>query len=141
MNKLLILLSGTFLFQVSVAISLGDTLNEEIASKANTSNSVTKLIKTSSKTLTFQSTSTHGKIIYQVNKNTNQVYSIRWQDKKAFKPQDILGSKYFAEFQQAKKRKALLRGLEVNDGNLSFSQFGSMLSGIQGAAAVQSLTP
>jgi|GEM_PF-4195669 len=140
MNKLLILLSAALLVQISGAISLGDTMNQTIAAQTNTTTSVTKLIATTSKSSTFETTSATGKMILLVNNKTNKVYSISWQDNQAANLQEILG-KYYPEFQNAGTKKRFpLRGITVNDGDLTFTQFGSML-GIQGTTTIRSLAP
>ena len=141
MNKLLILLSAALLVQISGAISLGDTMNQGIAAQTNTSTSVTKLTDVKSKYSTFVTTSATGNTTFLVNNKTNKVYSISWQDNQAADLQEILG-KYYPEFQNAKTKKRFpLRAITVDDGDLTFSQSGSMLSGIQGTTTIRSLAP
>lgn len=141
MNKLLILLSSAILVQVSSAISIGDTLNQNIAMQTNTPTSVTQLIKSDDNSLTFQKASPHSKVKYLVNKKTNKVYSISWHTKQTMNAKDILGDKYYLEFQNASVKKLVrFRGISVGDGDLSFSQFGSMM-GMRGSASVHSLSP
>ncbi|HLX52838.1 MAG TPA: DUF2844 domain-containing protein [Aquella sp.] len=141
MNKLLILLLAALLVQISSAISLGDTMNQEIAAQTNTATSVTKLTDVKSKYSTFVTTSATGNTTFLVNNKTNKVYSISWQDNQAADLQAVLG-KYYPEFQNAGIKKRIpLRAITVDDGDLTFSQFGSMLSGVQGSTTVRSLAP
>lgn len=143
MNKLLILISSVLLMHGACAVSLGDTMNQQVAAQTNTTTSVTKLLSSDSKSSTFISTSTQGSMRFLVNNHTNKVYSISWQDKQAANLENVLGSSYYPEFNAAKTTavRIPLRGIAVNDGNLSVSQFGSMLSGFQGVATVSSLAP
>lgn len=141
MNKLLILLSAALLVQTSGAISLGDTMNQEIAAQTNTTTSVTKLIKANNKSSTFETTSATGKMTFLVNNKSNKVYSISWQDNQAADLQEVLG-KYYPEFQNAGSKKRFpLRAIIVDDGDLTFTQSGSMLSGIKGTTTIRSLAP
>ena len=143
-KPLLILLCNTALTQIACAISLGGTMNQKIAAQINTTTSATKLLTQNSKVSTFQNTSAHGIMKFMVNNKTSRVYSISWQDKQAANLKEILGNTYYSEFQQAAKKPTLrvpLRGIMVDDGNLQVNQFGSMLSGIQGIATVNSLAP
>jgi hypothetical protein len=144
MNKLLILLSSVLLVQVSLAVSLGDTLNQKIAVQTNTTNSTMKLINSDNKSSTFISTSTQGNMKFLVNNKTSKVYSISWHNNQAANFADILGNTYYPKFQTASKKPTIhvpLRGIMVDDGDLYVSQFGSMLSGFQGVATVSSLAP
>ncbi|MCC2625320.1 MAG: hypothetical protein K0R14_1193 [Burkholderiales bacterium] len=144
MNKLLILLSTILVVKLSGAISLGDTLNETVAAQKNTTTSALKLVEKKSTSSKFQSTSADGKavITYLVNNKSNKVYSISWQDSKATNLQEILGSTYYAKFAASKTKKRIpFRGVNFDDNDLVVTQFGSMLSGVQGAASVKSLAP
>jgi hypothetical protein len=79
-----------------------------------------------------------------VNNRTHIVYSIIWDKKQANNLKDILGTTYYPKFEQASKnpsKRIPLRGIVIDDGNLTVSQFGSMLSGIHGIASVKSIAP
>jgi hypothetical protein len=144
MNKLLILLSTVLLVNLSGAISLGDTLTETVAAQKSTTTSALKLVEKKTTFSKFQSTSADGKAVttYLVNNKTNQVYSISWRDAKAANLQEILGSKYYAEFAASPTKKRIpFRSTRYDDNDLTVTQSGSMLSGIQGTTSVKSLAP
>lgn len=144
MHKLLITLLVLGLVPLSFAISLGDTLNEQVAIQTNSTTITTKIITNSDKFSTFQTTSNHGQIKMLVNNRTHRIYSMTWDDTKSVSLPDILGSTYYPEFQEASKHPQMRiprRAISIDNGDLMVHQFGSMLSGIHGTAIVKSLSP
>ncbi len=145
MKKLLWLLILISISQTGLAIALGDTFDNKTFSENNTPTQTIKLINEdkNSKFLIYQITSSNSKINISVNQNTNKIFAIAWNDKFAINFKDRLGN-YYSEFQKARKNPKQhlpLRSIAIDDGNLSVSQFGSMITGFHGSARVNNLAP
>ncbi|HMT02164.1 MAG TPA: DUF2844 domain-containing protein [Burkholderiales bacterium] len=127
----------------SFAISLGDTFDKKSLIENSKHTQKIKLITRNSKSVNYEITSDSSKMNIFINNSTHKIFAITWDNKTSVDFKDILGN-YYQEFQEARKNPKQhipLRSIVIDDGDLSFSQYGSMITGFHGSTYVKSLAP